>query len=41
MDALWMTGAVVEAEAATADHHAHAASAGAPGGENLYWQVSV
>ena len=32
-------GVVVEGQAAPADHHAHAAGAGATGGEDLHRQV--
>ena len=35
------SGSVVEAEAAAADHHAHAAGVGAAGGEDLHRQVSA
>lgn len=35
------SGSVVEAEAASADHHAHASGAGATGGEDLHRQVSA
>ena len=39
LDALQPVGELVEEQAAPADHHAPAAGAGAPGGEDLHRQV--